>query len=201
LVEIFITGYQDRSMGANTTNYMFQTGSRDMAKMRRKFEFSPPFFSMARKRRSRLATAARARAVRHIQAISAPNDPEDKIITPTPPTVLEIISDEECHWTGGVNHTLSSDSEFYWTDGESKGSTSDSQEFSEMEDEDFLQSLKENLAEELETIRKWEHWMIRWMEAYRGGLGAKDAQLKVKEFSSRLYTSHQRLPETLAHRV
>jgi hypothetical protein len=37
-------------------------------------------------------------------------------------------------------------------DGESDGSTSDSQEFSEVEDEVFLQSLKENLAEELEML-------------------------------------------------
>ncbi|KAF9456738.1 hypothetical protein BDZ94DRAFT_1177032, partial [Collybia nuda] len=51
---------------------------------------------------------------------------------------------------------------------------------------------------DIKTIRKWEHRMIRWMEAYRGGLGAQDAQLKVKEFSSRQYTSHRRVPETLA---
>jgi hypothetical protein len=47
---------------------------------------------------------------------------------------------------------LSSDSEFYWTDGKSDGSISDSQEFSEVEDEVFLQSLKENLVEELEML-------------------------------------------------
>jgi hypothetical protein len=69
-----------------------------------------------------------------------------------------------------------------------------------------FQTLQENMPKglrsvDIKTIRKWEHRMIRWMEAYRGGLGAKDAQLKVKEFSSRLYTSHRRLPATLAHRV
>jgi hypothetical protein len=63
--------------------------------------------------------------------------------------------------------------------------------------------LKENLPKalasvELKTIRLWEHWMIRWMEAYRSGLSAKDAQMRVKEFSSCVYTSHRRVPETLA---
>jgi hypothetical protein len=48
------------------------------------------------------------------------------------------------------------------------------------------------------TIRKWEHRMIRWMEAYRGGLNAKDAQFQVREFSSRKYKSHRRIPDTLA---
>lgn len=64
-------------------------------------------------------------------------------------------------------------------------------------------TLQENLPQALasvpiESIRKWEHRMKRWMEAYRNGLGAKEAQEKVKEFSSRLYTSHRRVPETLA---
>ncbi|KAF8168736.1 hypothetical protein BJ912DRAFT_913240 [Pholiota molesta] len=51
---------------------------------------------------------------------------------------------------------------------------------------------------ELSTIRKWEHRMIRWMEAYRSGLDAKDAQFEVQKFSSRRYKSHRRVPETLA---
>jgi hypothetical protein len=51
----------------------------------------------------------------------------------------------------------------------------------------------------METIRKWEHWMYRWMNAYRDGLDAKDAQFKVKEFSSRVYKSHRRVPNTLSH--
>ncbi|KAM6498502.1 hypothetical protein JOM56_001820, partial [Amanita muscaria] len=50
----------------------------------------------------------------------------------------------------------------------------------------------------LHTIRMWEHRMIRWMDAYRSGLGAKDAQLRVKQFSSKVYKSHRRIPETLA---
>ena len=63
--------------------------------------------------------------------------------------------------------------------------------------------LQENLpkalkAVALETIRKWEHRMYRWMDAYRGGLSARDAQFKVKQFSSRKYTSHRRVPELLA---
>ena len=39
------------------------------------------------------------------------------------------------------------------------------------------------------TIRKWEHRMIRWMEAYRSGMTAKDAQFQVHAFSSRQYKS------------
>jgi len=66
-----------------------------------------------------------------------------------------------------------------------------------------FQGLQENLpkamkAVELDTIRKWEHRMYRWMDAYRGGLSACDAQFKVKAFSSRKYTSHRRVPESLA---
>ena len=48
--------------------------------------------------------------------------------------------------------------------------------------------LQENLPKasvDISTIRKWEHRMIRWMEAYRGGKDAKDASLLVKQFSSR----------------
>ena len=51
---------------------------------------------------------------------------------------------------------------------------------------------------ELSTIRKWEHRMVQWMEAYKSGLGAKDAQVRVKVFSSKMYKSHRRVPETLA---
>jgi len=44
----------------------------------------------------------------------------------------------------------------------------------------------------------WEHRMVRWMHAYRSGLGAKEAQTHVKDFSSRKYASHRRVPECLA---
>lgn len=47
------------------------------------------------------------------------------------------------------------------------------------------------------TIWKWEHRMIRWMEAYEGGLTAKAAQIQVKKFSSRQYKSHRRVPEAV----
>ncbi|KAI4293703.1 hypothetical protein K525DRAFT_181665, partial [Schizophyllum commune Loenen D] len=50
----------------------------------------------------------------------------------------------------------------------------------------------------IETIRRWEHRMVRWIDAYRGGLGAKDAQRKVKEFSSKKYKSHRRPSERVA---
>jgi hypothetical protein len=63
--------------------------------------------------------------------------------------------------------------------------------------------LQENMPKALEsvgihTIRKWEHRMKCWMEAYGSGLGAKDAQCQVKAFSSRIYKSHRRIPETVA---
>jgi hypothetical protein len=64
-------------------------------------------------------------------------------------------------------------------------------------------TLQENMPKALasvsvETIRKWEHRMKRWMEAYGDGLGAKDAQIQVKKFSSKRYTSHRRIPERVA---
>ena len=66
--------------------------------------------------------------------------------------------------------------------------------------------LQENLPKaiasvDISTIRKWEHRMIRWMEAYRGGKDAKDASLLVKQFSSHRYDSHRRVPETMASRL
>ena len=39
--------------------------------------------------------------------------------------------------------------------------------------------------------------MFRWMDAYRDGLDAKAAQLKVRQNSSRKYTSHCRVQETV----
>jgi hypothetical protein len=66
-----------------------------------------------------------------------------------------------------------------------------------------FQTLKDNLPKalasvDLHTIRRWEHRMVRWMDAYRLGLGAKDAQFRVRQFSSKRYASHRRVPETLA---
>jgi hypothetical protein len=39
---------------------------------------------------------------------------------------------------------------------------------------------------QISTIQKWEHWMIRWMQAYWTGLGPKAAQFEVKKFSINL---------------
>jgi hypothetical protein len=66
-----------------------------------------------------------------------------------------------------------------------------------------FQGLQENLPQALdsvtlETIQRWEHRMYRWMDAYHNGLSAHDAQFKVKEFSSKKYSSHRRVPESLA---
>lgn len=64
-------------------------------------------------------------------------------------------------------------------------------------------TLKENMpialaSVSLNTIRRWEHRVQRWMEAYRSGLSTKDAQMRVKQFSSTKYKSHRRVPEMLA---
>ncbi|TFY69697.1 hypothetical protein EVJ58_g265 [Rhodofomes roseus] len=63
--------------------------------------------------------------------------------------------------------------------------------------------LKENMPKALasvsvELIRKWEHRAWRFIDAYGGGLDAKQAQARVQEFSSRKYKSHRRIPERLA---
>jgi hypothetical protein len=34
----------------------------------------------------------------------------------------------------------------------------------------------------LQTIRRWEYRMYRWMEAYRSGLGTKNAQIQVVDY-------------------
>jgi predicted transcriptional regulator len=64
-------------------------------------------------------------------------------------------------------------------------------------------TLKANLPLALKSVdvtlmRKWQHRVKRWMEAYRSGLNAKDAQIQVKSFSSYKYKSHRRIPESLA---
>ncbi|KAE9394408.1 hypothetical protein BT96DRAFT_958801 [Gymnopus androsaceus JB14] len=64
-------------------------------------------------------------------------------------------------------------------------------------------TLKENMpaalaSVSLETMWRWEHRVYRWIDAYRDGLGAKDAQKRVKDFSSKKYKSHRHVPETLA---
>ena len=57
-----------------------------------------------------------------------------------------------------------------------------------------FKTLQENMpmalaSVSLQTIRKWEHRMDRWVAAYDVGLGVKEAQKKVREFSSK-NTSH-----------
>ena len=53
----------------------------------------------------------------------------------------------------------------------------------------------------LDSIWKWEHRMKQWMEAYRTGLGARDAQFQVQAFSLRKYKSHRRITESVANAV
>ena len=50
----------------------------------------------------------------------------------------------------------------------------------------------------LMTIRLWEQRVYRWMDAYRSGLDARAAQIQVRNFSSRKYKSHRRVPEAIA---
>ncbi|OAX33557.1 hypothetical protein K503DRAFT_700231, partial [Rhizopogon vinicolor AM-OR11-026] len=66
-----------------------------------------------------------------------------------------------------------------------------------------INTLKTNMPSamqsvQLSTIRLWEHRMHRWMEAYHTGLDTKDAQFRVRQFSSTKYKSHRRAPEMLA---
>lgn len=42
----------------------------------------------------------------------------------------------------------------------------------------------------LETIHRWEHQTHQWIAAYHDGLDAKDAQVQVQAFSSKIYKSH-----------
>ena len=48
------------------------------------------------------------------------------------------------------------------------------------------------------TIWKWEHWMIRSMDAYREGKGIKEAQIQVKKFGTCKQMSHQWVGERVA---
>ncbi|TFK91105.1 hypothetical protein K466DRAFT_483432 [Polyporus arcularius HHB13444] len=66
-----------------------------------------------------------------------------------------------------------------------------------------FETLRQNMPKALrsvpvELIRKWEHRAWRFINAYAEGLGARDAQKKVKEFSSTTYKSHRRIPEQVA---
>jgi hypothetical protein len=53
----------------------------------------------------------------------------------------------------------------------------------------------------LDTIQKWENQTWRWIEAYCDGLDAKSAQMKVRAFSSRIYTSHRRASERVGQEL
>lgn len=67
-----------------------------------------------------------------------------------------------------------------------------------------FESLKTNMPKALESVQVntvwlWEHYMHRWIEAYRSGLPTKEAQLQVQQFSSMKYKSHRCIPETVVH--
>ncbi|KAJ2927777.1 hypothetical protein H1R20_g9323, partial [Candolleomyces eurysporus] len=63
-----------------------------------------------------------------------------------------------------------------------------------------FEGLKKNMPNALAfvpvtLIQKWENRTKRWMDAYRKGLGAHEAQQEVKRFSSTKFTSHRHAPE------
>ena len=67
-----------------------------------------------------------------------------------------------------------------------------------------INTLKANMPKaldfvQLSTIRKWEHQMYCWMDAYRSGLGTTDAQMQMQKFSSTRYKSHRCIPEHVAY--
>lgn len=53
----------------------------------------------------------------------------------------------------------------------------------------------------VEFIRKWEHWTWCFVDTYHKGLGVKESQAKVKQFSSRIYKLHRHAPERLAEQM
>ena len=64
-------------------------------------------------------------------------------------------------------------------------------------------TLKQNITPAMESVKlstiwKWEHWMVWWLDAYREGMGTKEALMKVKQGRSKQYTSHQSILETAA---
>ncbi|KAG1823010.1 hypothetical protein EV424DRAFT_1511110 [Suillus variegatus] len=127
-------------------------------------------------RKAKKTAVAHARAFRHTKHHPAePNDTQ-------PAGHDDDDAENECGYEGGVNCYWSEDSDYApdsdsdWSDG----------------DESVLASVSIN------TIRLWQHRMFRWMEAYRSGLTTRDAQLRVKQFSSARYKSHRRVPETVA---
>lgn len=66
-----------------------------------------------------------------------------------------------------------------------------------------FQTLQENMPKALgsvsvELIRKWELRAWRFIEAYGDGLEAREAQKRVKEYSTRQYKSHRRIPDQVA---
>ncbi|KIK54954.1 hypothetical protein GYMLUDRAFT_176490 [Collybiopsis luxurians FD-317 M1] len=64
-------------------------------------------------------------------------------------------------------------------------------------------TLQENMPKALDSVSveliwKWEHRSWHFIDAYAENLDSKDALKKVKQFSSRKYKSHRRVPEQLA---
>ncbi|KAJ3911371.1 hypothetical protein F5877DRAFT_93793 [Lentinula edodes] len=57
-------------------------------------------------------------------------------------------------------------------------------------------TLKANMPKAMESVLR--ETIHRWEHPYQDGLDAKDAQARVKTFSSKKYKSHRRIPESLA---
>jgi hypothetical protein len=142
--------------------------------------FMPPH------KKGQLVAAARARAQRHPKATVTTKDsllhiPNEQI----PTSMEEIIPDlaDELNFI-----------EFFW--GLVKKYLRNNCDYT-------FNTLKENKPKalasiKLETIRRWEHRVVRWMTAYWAGMGIQDVPLHVHKFSSTTYSLHRRIPERVA---
>ena len=125
-----------------------------------------------RKKQAKINSAAQARNAR-LEKLKKPNSDKEVDENDMSDAVSVNSDTDEGDWDGTVNYCPSDDSEFCWTDTESDDSDSDSVD--ELDGEDLYTSIDSELA--------------RY---------AKEAQFRVREFSSRKYRSHRRIPETLA---
>jgi hypothetical protein len=86
------------------------------------------------------------------------------------PAYTSLNSDKECDWDGTVNHYLSSDSDCAWTNSEADDEDdSEGTEYSDLEGDSLMESLKKTLEAELESLRKPTPY-----EAIKRDLSTKD---------------------------
>ena len=63
----------------------------------------------------------------------------------------------------------------------------------------MFDTLKDNVPKALESVQLSTIWK-QWIEVYRDGKSAKDAQIDVKKYGLRWYTSHCKALESVAQR-